>query len=231
MSEAVVQARRLHAYHDVDAMRADVVDRITSLANRCISTRGAFRIVLAGGSTPQAIYQELKDIKTEWSAWHIYFGDERCLPVGDAGRNDTMALAAWLADVPIPPQQIHSIPAELGAEAGAQQYQTTLAHLDSFDLVLLGLGEDGHTASLFPHHTHDPAASVLAVRDAPKAPSERISLGSTTLSQGDHVWFLVNGAGKRKALNQWLRGDNLPASAIRPRAGVDIFTDISATPA
>jgi 6-phosphogluconolactonase len=226
VSEAVVQTRRFHRFADSAAMQADVVGRVARLALECIRARGAFRIVLAGGNTPQAVYRELKNIKTDWSAWHIYFGDERCLPLGDAGRNDTMALATWLAKVPVPPEQIHLIPAELGAEAGARRYQAALAGVDSFDLVLLGLGEDGHTASLFPGHSHTSSASVLAVHDAPKAPPERISLSNTTLSQGDQVWFLVSGEGKREALTQWLHGTDLPASTIRPRDGVDIFTDV-----
>ena len=220
------QTRRLHVYPHVEAMQSDVVSRATSLANECINKRGAFHIVLAGGSTPQAIYRELKEIRTDWNAWHIYFGDERCLPVGDPERNDSMALTAWLAEVPIPLDQILAIPAELGAESGARIYEAVVAKVDCFDLVLLGLGEDGHTASLFPDQLHDQAVSVVAVHDAPKAPSERISLSAGTLSKGNHVWFLVSGENKRETLSRWQRGAMIPASTIRPESGVDIFTDI-----
>jgi 6-phosphogluconolactonase len=227
MSETAVQVRRLHVFADAGAMLADVVSRVTRLASECIDARGVFRIVLAGGNTPLVIYRELKRIRTDWSAWRIYFGDERCLPAGDPGRNDTMALTAWLAEVPVPKEQIYSIPAELGAEPGAQAYRAVVAGVDSFDLVLLGLGEDGHTASLFPHQRHDPAALVVAVHDAPKPPPERISLGAASLSHSHHVWFLVSGESKREAFNRWQRGDGLPASTICPPGGVDIFTDIN----
>lgn len=220
------QTRRLHVYPHVEAMQSDVVSRATSLANECINKRGAFHIVLAGGSTPQAIYRELKEIRTDWSAWYIYFGDERCLPVGDPERNDAMALTAWLAEAPIPPEQILAIPAELGAETGARIYEAVMAKVDGFDLVLLGLGEDGHTASLFPDQLHDQTASVVAVHDAPKAPPERISLSAGTLSKGNHVWFLVSGENKCETLSRWQRGAMIPASTIRPASGVDIFTDI-----
>jgi len=225
-SDAVAQVRRVHLYPDAGAMRGDVVARIARLANACIRDHGSFHIVLAGGATPLTIYRALGTIESDWPAWHIYFGDERCLPEGDTQRNDSMAREVWLSHVAIPRQQIHVIPAELGAEAGARTYANVLANVNRLDLVLLGLGEDGHTASLFPGHSHDGRASVVAVHGAPKPPPQRISLGAGMLSKGDHVWFLVNGEGKRKALARWQQGESIPASTIFPRAGVDIFTDI-----
>ena len=228
-SDDMVQLRRLHFYPDIEDMRRDVVSRITTLASTSIHQRGSFHVVLAGGTTPRAIYQQLCTIETDWSAWHIYFGDERCFPKTDSGRNDSMAQEVWLGKVGIPDDQIHLIPAELGAQDGAYAYAQVLANVDHFDLVLLGLGEDGHTASLFPGHAHNDKDLVIALHDSPQPPPERISLSARMLGKGENVWFLVNGVDKREALNRWQQGEQIPASTIHPRRGVDIFTDVDLT--
>lgn len=222
------QIRRWHNYPNADTLRRDVINRITVLANHCIKSHGAFRMVLAGGSTPKDIYLGLCDIETDWSGWHIFFGDERCLPEGDPQRNDTMARDTWLNQVSIPTKQIHMISAELGSEVGACAYHDVLVNIGVFDLVLLGLGEDGHTASLFPEHVMvgDSSLSVVAVHNAPKPPPERISLSANRLSQAAHVWFLVVGEGKRRAVEAWCHGNNIPALSICPESGVDIYTDL-----
>lgn len=123
---------------------------ILETAERAIAATGAFRIVLAGGNTPRSVYQTLRTAHTDWSAWHIYFGDERCLAADDPERNSAMARNLWLDHVAIPAKQIRMIQGELGPEAAAANYALDLAKVEKFDLVLLGLGEDGHTASLFP---------------------------------------------------------------------------------
>ena len=223
------QIRRWHKYSDRNALQHDVIKNISDYAQQSISKQGYFRIVLAGGSTPKAIYQQLRDIKTEWAAWHIYFGDERCLPAGTAERNDTMANQCWLSHVAIPSKQIHTIPAELGAVEGAKAYTRILQNVENFDLVLLGLGEDGHTASLFPGHDlgkETGSPDVLAVHNAPKPPSERISLSAHRLSQARQLWFLVTGEGKREAIEKWQSEKMIPAEYICPTQGVDIYTDL-----
>ena len=223
------QQRRWHTYTNTSNLIRDVVEKLTGLAADCIKRRGAFHIVLAGGTTPKTIYQELQHINTTWSAWHIYYGDERCLAVGAVDRNDTMAQQSWLNHVSIPTQQIHAIPGELGNQNGAKAYTRILKDIEAFDLVLLGLGEDGHTASLFPGHalvSEENSPAVLAVTDAPKPPSDRISLSAHRLSQARHVWFLVTGEGKRRAIENWLRDKNIPVLSICPKDGVDIYTDL-----
>lgn len=190
--------------------------------------RGAFHIVLAGGGTPCKVYEQLALEPHDWARWHIWFGDERCLPPDDAERNSRMAQAAWLSKVAIPAQNIHVIPAEQGAAVAAESYARELAGLDGFDLVLLGLGEDGHTASLFPGHDWGEAldaTDVLAVFDAPKPPPERVSLSARRLGHAEAVLFLVMGAGKREAIKAWRGGVLLPAAAIRPVNGVDVLLD------
>ena len=162
----------------------------------------------------------------EWTAWHIFFGDERCLPLRDGHRNSTMACEAWLNHVPIPRTQIHVIPAQDGPERGAQAYAQLLQGVGLFDLVLRRLGEDGHSASLFPGKdwgTEPDAPDVLPIREAPKPPSERVSLSARRLSQAREIAVMVKGQDKLSALQDWQNGKKLPISAIRPEHGLDVF--------
>ena len=214
------------AVADATALRQAATQRIVAAAARAIGQRGRFFIVLAGGNTPRGVYDLLRAASTDWSRWHVYFGDERCLPPDHAERNSRMAADVWLERVPIAHDQLHVIPAELGAASAAQRYADTLRGVGDFDLVLLGLGEDGHTASLFPGHdwgdTPD-APDVLAVFDAPKPPLERVSLSAARLSRAREVLFLVEGASKREAVARWKMGERIPARAIHPQAGVDVL--------
>jgi 6-phosphogluconolactonase len=200
-------------------------ERILHAASAAIAARGRFLLVLAGGSTPQAVYGQLALAVADWQHWHLYFGDERCLPAEHPERNSHMAALSWLSGSAVPARNIHPIPAERGAIAAAQAYAATLQGIGDFDLVLLGLGEDGHTASLFPGHPWDSpdCAEVLAVSDAPKPPPERVSLSASRLSRSTAVLFLVAGEGKRGAVQQWRCGYPLPALAIQPTGGVDVL--------
>lgn len=224
------QSCRWHVLAAADTLESTATEKILRAAQQAIARSGAFHIVLAGGSTPRRVYSALRRSDADWSRWHIWFGDERCLPSAAADRNSRMAADAWLAQVPIPPAQIHAIPAELGATAAAAAYARTLAGRDDFDLVLLGLGEDGHTASLFPSHDWGATATapdVLAVFDAPKPPPERVSLSARRLSATRELLFLVSGEGKRQAVADWRDGVAIPAAAITPASGVDILLDFS----
>lgn len=219
-------------WFDNDAAVKEAATRLIALAaSESIVARGAFHLVLAGGSTPRAVYQTLPSLETDWAKWHLYFGDERVLPSEHADRNSKMAQDAWLAHVPIPSHQIHLMPTEQGLEAAASAYADLLSGVGEFDLVLLGLGEDGHTASLFPGHALGEAANspgVLQVRDAPKPPPERLSLSANRLSRARQVLFLVTGAGKREAVARWRAGEAIPAAAIQCANGVDVLLDAAA---
>lgn len=223
------QSCRWHILADTDALEQDATARILHAAQQAIARAGAFHLVLAGGNTPRRVYRALARSSVDWPHWHVWFGDERCLPPQDPERNSRMAADAWLDQVPIPPAQIHPIPAELGAVAAANAYAQMLAGLGDFDLVLLGLGEDGHTASLFPGHDWGIGATapdVLAVFDAPKPPPERVSLSAHRLAAARQVLFIVSGAGKQAAVADWRAGAAIPAAAIAPAAGVDVLLDI-----
>ncbi|MEQ1667332.1 MAG: 6-phosphogluconolactonase [Sulfuriferula sp.] len=209
---------------------ADVVTAalvgVAQAADRAISIRGEFHIVLAGGNTPKTLYERMVNLDTDWSRWHIWYGDERCLPADDVNRNSHMATQAWLAHCAIPAAHIHPIPAELGAGAAAAIYCEQLQQIDMFDLVLLGLGEDGHTASLFPNQFNpDETAAAIAVHHAPKPPADRVSLSVRCLNDSRAVLFLVTGAGKRDAVAAWQRGDAIPAAAICIKTGVDVLLE------
>ena len=216
---------------DATALSQAAVAVVLDTARAAIAARGAFCIVLAGGTTPEAIYAQLAARQSDWGKWQVYFSDERCLPAGDAQRNDSMARRAWLDRVPIPPLNVHPIPAELGPETAARRYAEALAGVGDFDLVLLGLGEDGHTASLFPGQplgASADSATVLAVHAAPKPPAARVSLSAARLSRARRVLFLVTGAGKRAALAAWRQGQELPARHIVPPGGVEVLFDAAA---
>lgn len=223
-----VQTIRWQRVADDDALVCRAVEAIATAAAAAIARRGAFRLVLAGGNTPLPVYRALRAVPTDWNAWHIYFGDERCVAPDDPLRNSALAAAAWLDHVPIPSAQRRPIAGELGALRAAAGYADLLRGAGPFDLVLLGLGEDGHTASLFPGGDLGGAPDspdVLAVLDAPKPPAQRVTLSAARLSRSRQVIFLVSGESKREALAAWRAGRAIPAGAVRPPGGVDVLVE------
>ncbi len=221
---------RTEVLPSADAVARRACQRILSAARAAIARRGAFTVVLAGGTTPESCYALLAEAAADWARWHIYFGDERCLAPGDPRRNSTMAAARLTGRVPIPPRQVHPIPAERGASAAASDYERTIRAVLPFDLVLLGMGEDGHTASLFPGHRHPPGALVVPVHGAPKPPPERVSLGPAALGSCRELLVLVTGAGKRPALRQWRDGEDLPIAGIDRADNALLLCDREASP-
>lgn len=210
-------AAALFVHDNPDRLGAAVAQRIAELAAQSIATRGVFRLALAGGETPRRCYEHLRQLDVSWPQVQVYFGDERYLPRGDAGRNDSMAYDALLNHVAIPAGNVHPIAAELGTSEAATTYAALLDRSTPLDLVLLGMGEDGHTASLFPDNPAlESAASAVPVFGAPKPPPERVSLGLNALNAARKRIFLVAGAGKRGALEQLMRGVTLPAARVAP---------------
>ncbi len=224
---------RWHVYSDLDQLIEAVANGIVSEAARAISAAGRFLVVLAGGSTPRPIYARLVDLDTPWNQWHIYFGDERCLLAGHPERNDTMIREVWLDKVSIPADQIHAVPAELGPDAGAKSYAHELASLGPFDLTLLGLGEDGHTASLFPGGPlgcQRGAPDVLAIHAAPKPPASRVSMSAARFTLSQSVQLIVTGEEKRATLTRLRDGADMPIRSVNPANGIDLFLDGTASP-
>lgn len=215
---------RFELLGDARAVAHGAAQAIGACAREAVARRGRFRIVLAGGTTPLAAYRLLAREPLPWESWEVFFGDERCLPRNDPGRNDFSARKALLDRVPVPRDRIFEIPAELGPERAAADYSRTIASALPFDLVVLGMGEDGHTASLFPGQPVPGPGLVVPVRAAPKPPPERVSLSFAALASCREMLVLVTGAGKRDALSAWRRGADLPvarAAAVGARVLCD----------
>jgi 6-phosphogluconolactonase len=216
---------RWHNMETADQVAVAAYQQILTSAEQAIAEHGTFKLVLAGGSTPEKVYRLLAKANADWAKWFIYYGDERCLPVDHADRNSLMATQAFLEKVAIPDTHIFTIPAELGPEQGAKKYQQIVANALPFDMVLLGMGEDGHTASLFPGHQHQEDELAHAVYNSPKPPPERVSISAKALSNTQQLIFLITGANKQEAVKNWRSGQDLPIATINPKNPVDIYID------
>ena len=197
---------------------------IIERAETAIKNKGSFSLVLSGGTTPVNVYKLLANEQVDFERWHIYFGDERCFPLNHLERNSNVAESTWLSKVNILKSNIFIIPAELGNTEGALAYEKILDKNKPFDLVMLGLGDDGHIASLFPNHQWDNSKQVVSVSNSPKAPSDRISLTPSRLSNAEDVLFLISGKNKVNAFKQWEEGVDLPANLISARNKISIMT-------
>ena len=197
---------------------------IIERAKIAIREKGSFSLVLSGGTTPVNVYKLLANEQVDFEKWHIYFGDERCFPLNHLERNSNVAESTWLSKVNILKSNIFIIPAELGNTEGALAYEKILDKNKPFDLVMLGLGDDGHIASLFPTHQWDNSKQVISVSNAPKSPSNRISLTPSRLSNAEDVLFLISGKNKVNAFKQWEEGVDLPANLISARNKISIMT-------
>lgn len=203
---------------------------LLAAAAEAIAARGRFRLVLAGGRTPEMAYRLLAEGGAYWARWELYLGDERCLPVDHAERNQRMVEQAWLSRLSGDLPQVHFIAAELGPVAGAARYAPLVETAVPFDLVLLGIGEDGHTASLFPGQPLDAEAWVVPVLAAPKPPPERVSLGLRALRSTRRLLVLATGSDKRVALERWRAGEELPIARVCRELSVSVLLDRAADP-
>ena len=203
-------------FHATAASLAEgVAHRVVALAKQAIADRGVFLLGLAGGETPRRCYEILRHLPLNWTCVRIFFGDERCLPKDHDQRNDTMAFTTLLNHVPIPPANIHCMATEKGAVEAAQEYAELLQQYPHLDLILLGMGEDGHTASLFPGNPCLTSSdTVVPVFHAPKPPAQRVSLGVLSLQQARNRIFLVSGLNKQAALIALNNGEMLPAAHV-----------------
>jgi 6-phosphogluconolactonase len=228
-----------------DLARA-VAEEWRSRALPATAAAGRFAVALAGGSTARAPYALLADPGAPWrealpwATTHVFFGDERAVPPGHRESNYGMVRDALLAHVPIPASNVHRIRGEEDPEAAAREYEDELRAFFGpslrFDLVLLGMGADGHTASLFPGSgALDEATRLVVAPFVPAVNATRITLTLPALAAAARVVFLVSGASKAPALARVLAGGSgpeaLPAARVRPRQGTVLWlVDRAAAP-
>jgi 6-phosphogluconolactonase len=221
----------IRIFADAEALSEAAAALFVRAAQRAVRNTGRFVVALSGGQTPRRTYERLACPECRdavpWEAVHVFWGDERCVPFEDPRCNARMAYEALLRHVPIPAHQVHPIPCEGDPETAAVRYEALLRSFfreapPRFDLVFLGLGEDGHTASLFPFHpaVTEPRRWVAAV---PEADPPRVTLTLPILNQARRVVFLVTGARKAEILRAVWEGpfDPLrrPAQGVRPGPG------------
>jgi len=214
-----------------DRLFGEAAHRLIAAADEDVAARGTFHLALAGGSTPEGLYRILAGAPWEeripWDGLHIWFGDERCVPAGDPASNSRMARQAWLGQSPLPEDRIHRMSGEVPPEEGAQLYARELAqHLPRapdgppvFDLVLLGLGTDGHVASLFPGTEALAASSPVAANYVAALQAWRLTLTLPVINAARRVWLLVTGPEKAGMVARARQGgseESLPVQRLDP---------------
>lgn len=222
-------------YSDTETLSQEAAEYIVRIAQESITARRRFTIALSGGSTPKKLYgllaQEPYLSQIDWTLVDIFWSDERCVPPTDAESNYLMAQQVLLSKIPIPANQIHRMPADL-ADRDAASYAYTLEmqqtigsdSVPRFDLIQLGMGPEGHMASLFPHQPslHEQQRLVMPVT-VPKPPPPRLTFTPRLLNAASHVLFLVTGAEKQDAVKAVLEGeyqpDEYPAQIVQPTKG------------
>ncbi len=228
----------LHRFPTPDALYDGAADLVVVRIQEAITERGRCSIALAGGSTPKALYERLaaapRSEQISWRKVTIWFGDERCVRPDNPASNFRMANEALLGRVPLQYHHIHRIEGELSPDVAAEKYAALLAARPPLDIVLLGMGDDGHTASIFPGTPDpDPEARVIATK-SPIEPTDRVTLTLRTISEARSVYFLVSGAGKAARLAEVLaqRGSGAPSlpSARVAAANVTFLVDAAAHP-
>jgi len=209
----------------IEALAVCLAGEIQGLVDR----RGACRIALAGGSTPADLYRTLaaepwRD-RIPWASLHVFWGDDRCVPPDHPDSNARMARETLLDRVPIPPAQVHPVDGTLPPTEAAAEYAADLGG-EPLDVVLLGMGGDGHTASLFPGELSGAAAGPVVATRSPSPPPDRVSLALETLNAAGRVLFLVTGRSKARRIREIARQllqpvapETLPAARVRPVSG------------
>jgi 6-phosphogluconolactonase len=223
----------IRVFPDSASLAEAAARHIVESTQAAIDDRQVFSLVLSGGSTPRELHLRLahppfRD-EIDWSRVHVFFGDERCVPPDDPRSNYHMAEETLLSQVPVPREHIHRFRGELDPAEAAKQYELELkaffgAEPPRFDLVLLGMGDNGHTASLFPRLTavHEQERWVVAEYVA-EVEMWRLTLTPVVLNSGREVIFLVAGSAKATMLREVLEGpyapDERPAQIVRPSPG------------
>lgn len=182
-----------------------------------IKKRGVCHMVFPGGRTPRPIFELLITKSISWSKLHLYPTDERCVPLHSDERNDRLIEDLLFPFVPLPEGNLHRIPAELGAEKAAHLYQKILQSTPPFDIAWIGVGEDGHIASLFPgSELLKEKTEALAVYNSPKFPAERVTIGLSCLQKATERWVIIIGKEKHHLYTQMEQDPMLPISQVEP---------------
>ena len=196
---------------------AQAANYVSELINQIIAIRGKCLVVVSGGSAIQHTLGHLATCDVPWSSVRLYMADERCIPQEDRHRNDAMISEVLVRPAQIKLEYFFQIPAELGPHQGAKMYGQTLAGIDRFDIALLGVGPDGHVASLFPHHASiESNERVVAVENSPKFPPNRVSVGLVMLGDATHRIVLVIGDEKSDLINRLQGGERPPVALVNP---------------
>lgn len=224
----------LQVYPDIEALRKAAAERIVTILDEAHAGQETAAFVLTGGDTPKPVYETLASLpyreRVAWGRIHFFWGDERCVPPDHPDSNFGMAWKSMLSKLPIPPGHIHRMRGEMpDPEEAAALYDQEIRNvfgseaLPSFDLVLHGMGDDGHTASLFPGATWD--EERLTIATSTPANARRISMTPRILNAAKNGIFLVAGSRKAAALSQVIDdpGGDLPASRIRPTRGTLVW--------
>jgi 6-phosphogluconolactonase len=224
---------------DTAALARRAAQYFVELAEKAAAARGRARIAISGGSTPRATFALLADpaqpwrARMPWSQLDLWWVDERCVPPDDPDSNYRMTREAMLDHVPLKPEQIHRMEGELEPEAAAARYESELRNsfrleggeLPRFDVVQLGMGPDGHTASLFPHTQALHELDRLAVANhVENKDAWRVTLTWPVINRGSQVFFLIGGADKAQILKEVFTGlrhvERLPSQLISPAGGI-----------
>lgn len=230
---------QISIYPDINTLSHEAAQFIVRLANEAIVTRGRFTIALSGGSTPKLLYSLLGDepyhSQIDWTQVDIFWSDERCVPPNDPDSNYLLAQQVLLSKISVPADQVHRMPADqpdrdAASKAYSEEMQRTFGTngIPNFDLIQLGMGPEGHTASLFPHQAslHEQQRLVMPV-NVPKPPPPRLTFTPPLLNAARYILFLVAGADKADALQAVLEGeyqpDEYPAQIVRPNNGEVIW--------
>ncbi len=224
----------IHIFKDLETLSRAAAETVAALAAQAIAERGRFLIALNGGGTPRRLFQLLASDfreKIDWNGTHVFWGDERCVPPDDPESSYGMAKTILLDRVPIPLDNVHRVNSDLKPAEAATDYALTLKRFASpplnwprFDLTLLGMGDDGHTASLFPGSPVEaPGAVIPVTAHYQDRPANRVTLTPSVFNSARNVVFLVTGAGKADTLAKVLNGaflpEQFPAQRIQPQEG------------
>lgn len=203
---------------------AEAVEFIRHRAEAALAERGVFRMALSGGNTPRPVYRGLAGIATDWAKWEVTFGDERCVPPESDQSNFRMAKESLFDHAPIPAGNILRMRGEDEPTVAAADYERVLRAKDPgyrHDLILLGMGDDGHTASLFPGtEALTESGRWVVANFVPKFSAHRLTFTYPLLNAARDVCFLVNSAGKEQVLEEIFSGGSAyPSAAVQPSAG------------